>query len=995
MIERALGKFEQFVERISTVSCLGSYKIRAYVWAIALCGLALAIRLAIAPLESGIQYVTFFPAVTLAAVVGGVRGGALATGIGVALATYVFTPPYYSLSIGVFKTTFWSNLVFMMDGAIVSLSIEGLNRYRRKYAAELAEATATNVTIAESSQHLKRIIDNLFAYVALLDPEGVVLEVNNAPLERAGLRYEDAIGRNFSDAPWWSYDADVQQQLISAIQAAQRGQSSRYDVVVKMGGDLVPIDFQISAVRDASGTIVGLLPTGVDITARKRIEDELCAREAISHQLSVQAQSSAAHLRSIFDASPDALLISDDRGLIVMANQQVETLLGYTSDELLGQSVDVLVPLRFRNAHSTQRHQFMQSSSVWRAGQGLEAWALRKDGGECEVEISLSKVQTDHGSFIASALHDITQRRLSERESRIAAVAFNAQESTMITDAKGVILKVNPAFTETTGYALDEILGQTPSILKSGRHDKTFYAAMWNSINQTGGWTGEVWDRRKNGEIYPKLLNIAAVKDSNGAVTNYIGTHFDITLRKQAEERINTLAFFDQLTGLPNRTLLVDRLNQAMSGSARSRAFGALLFIDLDNFKTINDTLGHDVGDLLLKLVAARLTSCVRSCDTVARLGGDEFVLMLVGLSFSASGAASQVDVVGDKVLRSLNEPYRLRDSLWHSTPSIGVTLFRGQETNIDDLLRQADIAMYKSKAAGRNAIHFFDPEMETAMIKRADLESDLRTALHQDQFVLYYQPQIRNGTELIGAEALVRWRHPSRGMVSPVDFIPLAEETGLILPLGQWVLEAACQQLALWASHPQLADLNVAVNVSAHQIRDSNFVGQVLDVLGRTGANPHSLKLELTESLMVENVQDIIGKMSALKALGVRFALDDFGTGYSSLSYLKQLPLNTLKIDRSFVLDVLVDPNDAAIARTIVTLAQSLDLSVIAEGVETREQMEFLADIGCRIYQGYFFSKPLPIDDFEAFAQAGYGAALAQNPAIGFGFKPNQSTGA
>lgn len=977
MTEGTLGKFEKFVEFISMVYTTENHKTWGYVWAIGLCALALVIRLTIAPIESGIQYVTFFPAVTLAAVVGGVRGGALATVIGLVLATYIFTPPYYSLSFETWKIALWSNLVFLMDGAIVSLSIEGLHRYRKKYAAQLDGMTTANRTIEESRQQLKSIIDNVFAYVALLDPDGVVKEVNNAPLERAGLRYEDVIGRKFYDAPWWSYDDGIRSQLIQAITTAQRGQSSRYDVVVKMGDDLVAVDFQISPVCDSAGTIVGLLPTGVDITARKRIEDELYAREASSHALSLQARASAAHLRSIFDASPDALLISDDRGKIVMANQQVETLLGYTSEELLGQSIDILVPVRLRQTHLGHRTDFMQSATVRRVGHGSLLWALRKDGSECEVEISLSKVQTDHGLFIASAVHDITQRRLIEREIRIAAVAFNAQESTMITDAQGCILKVNPAFTETTGYTAEEILGQTPSVLKSGRHDKAFYAAMWDSINQTGGWTGEVWDRRKNGEIYPKLLNIAVVKDANGTVTNYIGTHFDITQRKQAEEKINTLAFFDQLTGLPNRTLLVDRLNQAMSGSARSRAYGALLFIDLDNFKTINDTLGHDVGDLLLKLVAERLTSCVRSGDTVARLGGDEFVLMLVGLSFSASGAAAQVDVVGDKVLKALNEPYQLKNSLWHSTPSIGVTLFRGQDTSIDDLLRQADIAMYKSKAAGRNAIHFFDPEMETAMIERADLESDLRAGLLEQQFVLYYQPQIKHGNELIGAEALVRWLHPSRGMVSPVDFIPLAEETGLILPLGQWVLETACLQLASWSNHPQLAALKIAVNVSAHQIRDVNFVAQVLDVLGRTGANPHLLKLELTESLMVENVQDIIQKMSTLEALGVRFALDDFGTGYSSLAYLKQLPLSTLKIDRSFVLDVLVDPNDAAIAQTIVTLAKSLELSVIAEGVETHEQMAFLESIGCHIYQGYFFSKPLPIADFEAFAQARAGREL------------------
>ena len=449
-----------------------------------------------------------------------------------------------------------------------------------------------------------------------------------------------------------------------------------------------------------------------------------------------------------------------------------------------------------------------------------------------------------------------------------------------------------------------------------------------------------------------------------------IGTITDISDRKLAEEKIEELAFFDSLTHLPNRTLLMDRLKQAMTVGNRNGTCGAVLFIDLDHFKTLNDTLGHDKGDLLLQQVAQRLAVCVREGDTVARLGGDEFVVVLGSLDESAQEAATQTEVVGEKILASLSQIYRLGDIDHRSTASIGATLFCGHQSSIDDLLKQADLAMYKAKETGRNAVRFFDPAMQTAVIERSILESGLRRAIQENQLVLHYQAQVVGEGRVTGAEVLVRWQHPERGLVPPAEFIPLAEETGLILPLGHWVLESACSQLALWAGQPDLALLTVAVNVSVQQFRESGFVAKVLAVLSQTGANPNRLKLELTESLLVDNVEDIIEKMHLLKARGVGFSLDDFGTGYSSLSYLKQLPLDQLKIDQTFVRDVLVDPNDAAIAKTIVALAQSLGLGVIAEGVETPAQRDFLAKAGCYAYQGYFFSRPLPLDGFEEFAR-------------------------
>jgi diguanylate cyclase (GGDEF)-like protein/PAS domain S-box-containing protein len=568
----------------------------------------------------------------------------------------------------------------------------------------------------------------------------------------------------------------------------------------------------------------------------------------------------------------------------------------------------------------------------------------------------------------------LTQAFATNREAaaqlRISAVAFESQEGMLITDASGTILKVNQAFVETTGYSAEDAVGKKPSLLKSHRHNAEFYRQMWDSVLRTGKWQGEIWDRRKSGEEFPKWLTISAVKDEQGTTTHFVGTHFDISERKKAEDKIRELAYFDQLTGLPNRTLLLDRLKQAVAESSRNNTNGALLFIDLDHFKTLNDTLGHDMGDLLLQQVAQRLIACLREGDTAARLGGDEFVVMLKNLSQKPGEAASQAENVGEKILLALNQAYSLGGQEFSSTPSIGVALFGGEHVSRDELIKQADLAMYQAKSAGRNALRFFDQEMQAAVVTRVAMERELRTAVRDHQFVLYFQPQVDTDGRCTGSEALLRWQHPERGLVFPDTFISLAEETGLILPLGHWVLEAACYQLATWASRPALCDLTLAVNVSGQQIRQKGFVEEVVAVLERTGADPRKLKLELTESHLLTEVEDTIAKMAALKDRGVGFALDDFGTGYSSLSYLKRLPLEKLKIDRSFVMDVLTDSNDAAIAKTIVALAKTLGLAVIAEGVETEAQRTFLADNGCHWYQGYLFSRPLPLQAFEEYLE-------------------------
>lgn len=559
------------------------------------------------------------------------------------------------------------------------------------------------------------------------------------------------------------------------------------------------------------------------------------------------------------------------------------------------------------------------------------------------------------------------EKRSNKADLRIAASAFEAQDGLMITDAKGVILRVNKAFIDTTGYTTEEVIGQTPRILKSGLHNEDFYREMWKSINQTGTWQGEVWDKRKDGEIYPKLLTISAVKSDDGKVTHYVAAFLDITERKAAEEKIMHLAFYDPLTQLPNRQMLLDRMQRALSLSARNGQKGAVMFIDLDNFKNVNDTIGHAMGDLLLQQVAERLLACVRETDTVARLGGDEFVVMLENLGDQLIGAAAEAELVGEKILAALNHTYQLKTHVFRSTSSIGTTLFLEEQQDAEELLKQADIAMYQAKKDGRNTLRFFNPQMQHAINARTVLESELYKALEHSQFQLYFQKQVDGACRAIGAEVLIRWIHPERGLVAPLQFIPLAEETGLILSIGTWVLETACAQLKAWAGNEQTRNLVLAVNISASQFHQSDFVTKVRALVQHHKINPNLLKFELTESLLLENTEVTIATMNDLKEIGIMLSLDDFGTGYSSLQYLKLLPLDQIKIDQSFVRDIANDPNDAAIVHTIIAMSKALGLDVIAEGVETDFQHDFLELRGCHDQQGYLFGKPVPLTQFEA----------------------------
>ena len=577
-------------------------------------------------------------------------------------------------------------------------------------------------------------------------------------------------------------------------------------------------------------------------------------------------------------------------------------------------------------------------------------------------------------AFIASTLQIFATRVASELERQSAdahirqqaSLLDKAQDAIMVRSLDGLVRYWNKGAERLYGWTRDEVIGR--SIEPLLYDDPAVFRENTRKVADQGEWSGEIAQRKKGGDALIVEAHWTLLRDENQLPDAILAINTNITERKAAEHKIQHLAFYDHLTGLPNRQLLRDRLQHALAVEAGRKTVGALLFIDVDNFKTLNDTLGHAIGDLLLQQIAQRLQHCLRQGDTLARLGGDEFVIVLENLAATPHQAMALATQVGENILAGFKSPFQLAGYAHHCTSSIGISLLNDHPASLDELLQRADLAMYQAKAHGRNTLRFFDPAMQALVAARAELEADLRDALQRQAFELHYQAQVDSLGRICGAEVLLRWQHPARGWMPPVSFIPLAEETGLILPLGLWVLETACAQLAAWAALPYMADLGVAVNVSARQFRQPDFVAQVLQVLDRSGADPRRLKLELTESLLVDNMDETIVKMSALKARGIGFALDDFGTGYSSLAYLKRLPLDEIKIDQSFVRDVLTDPNDASITRSIIALGQSLNLAVVAEGVETDAQYAFLAEHHCHTYQGYLFSKPQPAAIFEAW---------------------------
>jgi diguanylate cyclase (GGDEF)-like protein/PAS domain S-box-containing protein len=676
-------------------------------------------------------------------------------------------------------------------------------------------------------------------------------------------------------------------------------------------------------------------------------------------------------LRTLTRTIPDLVWLKDPNGVFLFCNEQFERLCGAPESEIIGQTDEAFV--------SKELAEFFRANDRRAAQSGHpmvnEEWlTFARDGYHGLFETIKTPLYDTAGKLIGvlGTARDITERKNAQEQLKIAAVAFEGQEAIVITDNERRILKVNRSFCRLSGYGSEEVVGQPIDILKAEIHDEAFYRSLQTGLDTTGDGQWECYVQSKDGRIHPVMITGTAIKDDAGGTTLYVFTTLDISARKEAEQEIERLAYYDVLTELPNRRLLLDRLHLALAEHARTGRQGVVLFIDLDNFKILNDTAGHGVGDRLLVDVARRLRSGVREVDTVARLGGDEFVVMMRELGDDISDTAPMAKAIGEKIRHLLAQPYEIAGHSYHITPSIGVTIISEHVQSVDDLLKQADIAMYQAKSAGRNTLRFFDPDMQAALAARADMEKALRTGLGHSEFVLFYQPQVDKNGQVLGAETLLRWRHSHHGLIAPGEFISLAEDTGLILPLGRWVLETACAQLTSWASDPVKKDLYLAVNVSARQFRQPDFIDDIREVLERTGASPEHLKLELTESVVLDDIDDTIEKMQALKALGIGFAMDDFGTGYSSLTYLTRLPLDQVKIDQSFVRHLPHRASDAAVVQAIITLAGSLGLGVVAEGVENQVQLDFLTLNGCPIFQGYYFSPPLPLAEFEAFLSDG-----------------------
>jgi diguanylate cyclase (GGDEF)-like protein/PAS domain S-box-containing protein len=700
--------------------------------------------------------------------------------------------------------------------------------------------------------------------------------------------------------------------------------------------------------RDAEGNPLRAAGTQLDITERKRAEEAL--RES---ERNLREAQEVGHVGSfVFEVATETWKCSAmiDRIFGIDADYPhttagfAQTLHPAARDEMAA----------FAPTAAAARRRFEKEFRIVRVDDGAERWVLAVGKVECAADGTPLRM--------VGTVQDITERRMAEAQMREAMAVFRASsQAIMTTDTSGVIISVNPAFSKITGYRADEVLGQRPAMFKSGRHDENFYQAMWETLLSTGIWEGEIWNRRKNNEIYPEWLTISAVRDLHGRVTKYVSLFSDITQRKQQEEVVWRQANFDPLTGLANRSLLHDRLERALAHGRRSEKKVGLLFIDLDGFKWINDALGHAVGDQLLIEVAHRLQACVRGQDTVARLGGDEFTIVVDDLT-----DAEDLKTIGDKVVNVLRAPFALAGGQQYVSGSVGITVFPDDGEDVQTLLKNADIAMYKSKQSGKNRFQFYARHMHADALARMQIEADLRDAIETQAFVLHYQPVVDADTgELVGAEALIRWLHPKRGLVSPQEFIPVAEDCGLIVTIGEWALREAARQWRAWRDAGR-APLRLSVNVSSMQFRESGLPELLERLLGDYRVDHGALVLEITESVLMDTSAAAEGRMRQIKGLGVGFSLDDFGTGFSSLSYLKRFPVDIVKIDRSFVHDCPDDRNDARLVEAIINMAHSLDLRVTAEGVETAAQMNFLRDLGCDYLQGHFVSHPVPAAEFE-----------------------------
>ncbi|EPN62874.1 sensory box/GGDEF domain/EAL domain-containing protein [Pseudomonas syringae pv. actinidiae ICMP 18807] len=770
--------------------------------------------------------------------------------------------------------------------------------------------------------------------------DGHIMDANQAFVEHSGLSIEEVVGKTPTELDLWAVPG-IGPKVLKQLQTCNI-HNLEIPFRRKNGQTFSGL---MSAQPFEQGSTPAVLVIVRDITRLKLAQQQL--------QLSEEKFAKAFH------AAPDGLAITRQQdGMLLEVNEGFCRITGYSERHCLENSTFDLGIWADLSERSRLIEQLKQHGVV----HGFRT-RLRNVNGSIRVcELSSHPLLISGDACLLTISRDITESQLMQEKLHLAATVFESTaEGVLITDTDQRISAVNRAFTEITGYSESEAIGQTPRLLASGQHDSAFYASMWHQLTAEGHWQREISNRRKNGELYPSWLTVSAVRNKENLLTHFVAVFADISSLKHAQARLDYQAHHDPLTGLPNRTLFESRLQSALLHSEESGSLGAVLFLDLDRFKHINDSLGHPVGDLLLKGIAHRLKETLRDIDTVARLGGDEFIVLLPGLL-----QPSDAKAIANKLLACFSTPFEAGEHELYISPSIGSCVFPNDGTDVATLVKNADAAMYRSKAQGRNRVESYTRDLTEQASERIALEQELRRALDRKQLSLAYQPKISLLTHtLVGAEALIRWSHPTFGEVPPEHFIPLAEENGMILQIGEWVLEQACRQMGAWRKTCKPFG-PMSVNLAGAQLRQPNLVERIEQLLTDNGLVPDCLQLEITENFIMSQTQDALAVLHKLKQLGVQLAIDDFGTGYSSLSYLKRLPLDILKIDQSFIRGLPEDTHDAAIVRAIIALGRSMQLTVIAEGVETREQQQFLSEEGCEQIQGYIISLPLQPDEFS-----------------------------
>ncbi|OOY53789.1 hypothetical protein BOV97_00790 [Solemya velum gill symbiont] len=818
---------------------------------------------------------------------------------------------------------------------------------------DITERKQSEIDLLSSKRLLQSIIDRAPIRVFWKDRESRFLGCNILFAKDAGFTHPDQLIGKTDDEMGWKEQAELYRaDDIKVIETGEAKLDFEEPQTTPDGRQIWLRTSKVPLLNPTTEEIIGVLGLYEDITKRKQAENELRLSKA---QLS-EAQRIAKTGSWTLDLSNNHLDWSDE----VYRLFEIDKTQFNSSYEAF---LDAVHP----DDREMVNQAYLDSLNSHKPYE-MTHRILVGDGHIKYVHETCETLFDKDGKALLSrgTVQDITERKQAEDQMRIAAVAFESQQGIMVTDAVGIILQVNSAFMEMSGYTADEIIGNTPKMFQSGRHGPAFYEEMWQTINSDGFWQGEIWDRRKNGEVYPKLLSISAVTDTDGKISHYVGSHADITEKKSAEKKIDKLAYYDQLTGLPNKVQFMNRLEQTLEACVRDNQYSAILMIDLDHFQKLNDTLGHVIGDQLLVQVASLLEESTSSVDTVARFGGDKFVVILPELASDKIKAARTAEKVTRNILHTLNKEYQLGRSSHHSTVSIGVNLFGSETLTIDVLLKQAELAMYESKSAGRNTMTCYDPKMQSSVSKLVTMEKELRSALENEEFFLDYQPQASlQNDRIISVEALIRWNSPKLGLVSPDEFIPVLEEMELIVDVGNWVLGESCECLKRW--HQSGFDyIRIGINVSPAQFKNKNFLDTVRDILKKTKVPPGYVELEITEGVVMDDPQYAESLLNDLHKLGLKIAIDDFGTGYSSLSNLMHLPFDTLKIDRAFVKELPGNADSVSFCNAILALAKALKLHTIAEGVENVSQLRFLNRIDCTIIQGFYFSKPLPPQEIE-----------------------------